>query len=256
MSYYNLLTCDDGYEPQESQSSHSLNPTLFNEESLAGNPSSQKVSLLSSNANTVPQVSQTGRDRRRQEWRDNSDRDEVLEDVSTWSLDTIRQVASSLHQQGVWQADDTPAMASWEEEGASALTPMRSWHSDEPSTSTTHAVISTPTAEFTAQSTINHQQTKRKKKNNMYEWEPQQDPKMEKKRLRALKQFQFRQQEDQEEQNLRHCLDTTTQEVAKLKHEAARRRRQVKELEQNLATALSLSSQQGQYTLLKISSSR
>ncbi|KAK4301585.1 hypothetical protein Pmani_026363 [Petrolisthes manimaculis] len=209
------------------------------------------ASLLSSTADTVPQVRQTLRDRRRQEWRDNSDRDEVLEDVSTWSLDSIRQVASSLHQQSVWQSDDTTAMA-----GASALTPMRSWHSDEPGTSTTHAVISTPTAELTPQSTINHQQSKRKNKKNMYEWEPQQDPNMEKKRLRALKQFQFRQQEDQEEQSLRHCLNTTTKEVAKLKQEAAKRRQQVKELEQNLATALTLSSQQGQYTLLQISSSR
>ncbi|KAK4301586.1 hypothetical protein Pmani_026364 [Petrolisthes manimaculis] len=209
------------------------------------------ASLLSSTADTVPQVRQTLRDRRRQEWRDNSDRDEVLEDVSTWSLDSIRQVASSLHQQSVCQADDTTAMA-----GASDLTPMRSWHSDEPGTSTTHAVISTPTAELTPQSTINHQQTKRRNKKNMYEWEPQQDPNMEKKRLRALKQFQFRQQEDQEEQSLRHCLNTTIKEVAKLKQEAAKRRRQVKELEQNLATALTLSSQQGQYTLLQISSSR
>ncbi|KAK3854941.1 hypothetical protein Pcinc_038630 [Petrolisthes cinctipes] len=181
--------------------------------------------------------------RRRQEWRHNSDRDEVLEDVSTWSLDTIRQVASSLHQQGVWQADDTPAMASWEEEGASALTPMRSWHSDVPSTSTTHAVISTPTAEFTAQPDINSPQASlqpKTRKKKMYQWEPQQDPQLEKKRLRALRQFRKRQQEEQYERNLKRSLTETTKEVDSLREEAATRLERVKTLETQLTQALRL----------------
>ncbi|KAK4301340.1 hypothetical protein Pmani_026512 [Petrolisthes manimaculis] len=175
---------------------------------------------------------------RRQEWRDNSDRDEVLEDVSTWSLDSIRQVASSLHQQAVWQADDTAAMA-----GASALPPMRSWHSDEPGTSTTHAVISTPNAELTLQSDINSPQASlqpKTRKKKMYQWEPQQDPQLEKKRLRALKQFRKRQQEEQYERNLKRTLTTTTIEVDSLREEAARRLERVKTLETQLTQALTL----------------
>ncbi|KAK4301341.1 hypothetical protein Pmani_026513 [Petrolisthes manimaculis] len=215
-----------GIEYSQSQST-----SLFNDGRLIDEPDLQLWSRH-----------QVGGNRNGEE-RNNILGDEVLEDVSTWSLDSIRQVASSLHQQAVWQADDTAAMA-----GASALPPMRSWHSDEPGTSTTHAVISTPNAELTLQSDINSPQASlqpKTRKKKMYQWEPQQDPQLEKKRLRALKQFRKRQQEEQEERDLKQFLDTTSEEVTNLREEAIVRRQKVADLEQYMARALSLSHQHG-----------
>ncbi|KAK3870041.1 hypothetical protein Pcinc_024692 [Petrolisthes cinctipes] len=246
MSYNFPASPKDAYAYPGIQHSQSQSTSLFNDGRLIG------VSDLQLGQMDAWPRDQVGGNRNGDE-RKNILGDEVLEDVSTWSLDTIRQVASSLHQQGVWQADDTPAMASWEEEGASALIPMRSWDSDVPSTSTTHAVISTPTAEFTAQPDINSPQASlqpKTRKKKMYQWEPQQDPQLEKKRLRALKQFRKRQQEEQEERDLKQFLDTTSEEVTNLREEAVVRRQEVAALEQYMARALSLSHQHGQYSTL------
>lgn len=84
----------------------------------------------------------------------------------------------------------------------------------------------------------------------MYQWEPQQDPQLEKMRKRAIKQYKKRQQDEQKERELKQCLNTASQEVAILREEAVRKRQNVAVLEQYMAQTLSLSQQQGQYPAL------
>ena len=62
----------------------------------------------------------------------------------------------------------------------------------------------------------------RRRKVKMYEWPPQSDPKLEKRRLRALRQWYQRQREQQEIEQLQRDLHHTMREVTELAPEAAR----------------------------------
>lgn len=76
------------------------------------------------------------------------------------------------------------------------------------------------------------------RKMKVYQWPPQEDPKMEQKRLRAVREFRKRQKEDEEEKDLMNTLHTTTQETNALRQEVIRSRQMVDTLERQVAGAL------------------
>ncbi|KAK4301336.1 hypothetical protein Pmani_026508 [Petrolisthes manimaculis] len=81
--------------------------------------------------------------------------------------------------------------------------------------------------------------TYRSHKLKVYEWPPQDDPQLEQKRLRAVREFRKRQKEDEEERELTNTLHTTREETRALKQELIRRRQEVEALERQVTGALS-----------------
>ncbi|XP_050699102.1 uncharacterized protein LOC126986773 [Eriocheir sinensis] len=69
----------------------------------------------------------------------------------------------------------------------------------------------------------------------MHEWLPQSDPELERRRLRAVRQWQKRQREQQEAEHLQRDFDDAMREVTELSPEVNRLRRQVHILEQYAA---------------------
>lgn len=81
--------------------------------------------------------------------------------------------------------------------------------------------------------------TYQSRKMKVYQWPPQEDPKLEQKRLRAIREFRKRQKDEEEERDLMNTLHTTTQETNALRQEVIRSRQMVETLERQVAGALS-----------------
>lgn len=169
---------------------------------------------------------------------------EELEDVSTWNLQTIHQVATSLAQ----NVSDNPAFFDMEDQWP--LAPQNAWNDDN-SNSSSNAyreedvlgayadpapLYAVPGGNGAPQPSTGAAPRRRKLK--MYEWPPQSDPELEKRRQRAVRQYQQRLKEEQMERNLRRDLEERQGEVATLTAEAHQRQQNVLMLKRLLAQKL------------------
>lgn len=110
----------------------------------------------------------------------------------------------------------------------------------------TSAVDSNPPAPAASAATVVEEgsrsrrpKTYQSRKMKVYEWPPQEDPKLEQKRLRAVREFRKRQKEEEEERDLINTLLTTTQETNALRQEVIQSRQMVETLERQVADTLS-----------------
>lgn len=137
---------------------------------------------------------------------------EKLDDPSTWKLETIREVATDMFNQGtvVYDLQDqcvpsTPVTPS----------PPCEWKGDVGD----RIYGAGP----------------RQPKLKLHEWPPQTDPVQEKRRQRAVRQYQKRQKDQQEKQNLQIDLAGVNREIEELTLEANRRLKNVQILEKHAA---------------------
>ncbi|XP_050699103.1 uncharacterized protein LOC126986774 [Eriocheir sinensis] len=153
-----------------------------------------------------------------------------LDYVSTWGLDTIRQVATDIY--------NNPDLAFFDLQdrsvsGPSETTPPPAcgWNDGEYNyEEETDVYGSTNHASPPAGG-----ESSRRRKVKMHEWPPQSDPKLEKRRLRALREFLKRRREHQEEAQLQNEYDDIMREARELAPEAERLRQRIQMLELSAA---------------------
>ncbi|MPC97448.1 uncharacterized protein LOC123508253 [Portunus trituberculatus] len=166
------------------------------------------------------------------------DDNENPDDVTTWKMQTIHQVATSLAQnQAYFDLEDQ-----W------PLAPQDTWNDYEHENNNnngygeedvlgaygnTAPLYAVPSGNGVPESFTGAAPRRRKPK--MYEWPPQSDPKQEKRRLRALRQHKLRLKEDQMELSLHRQLEEKQGEVATLTAEVHQRHQNVLMLEKLVA---------------------
>ncbi|XP_045117765.1 dual specificity protein kinase shkE-like [Portunus trituberculatus] len=165
------------------------------------------------------------------------DDNEKLDDVSTWNVQTIHQVAASLAQ----NVSDNPAYFDLEDQWP--LASQDAWNDDEHENNNnnnnngygeedvlgaygnTAPLYAVPSGNGAPQPSTGA--TPRRRKLKMYEWPPQSDPELEKRRQRAVRQYQQRLKEEQMERSLRRQLEERQGEVATLTAEVHQRHQKV-----------------------------
>lgn len=169
---------------------------------------------------------------------------EKLDDVSTWDMKTIRDVATSMAQ--------NPALFDLQDQWVPTLQdttdPCRVWNyedgdddDDEEDAWGANGGMDNNHAPFCAapgSSVVpvpSEGAAPRRRKLKMYEWPPQADPVLEKKRIRALRQRQQRMKDEELEMNLRRELKARKSEVADLTVEVQRRQQILLELQRRVA---------------------
>ena len=148
---------------------------------------------------------------------------EKTDDVTTWGMQTIRDVAFDLEDEWINE----------EEEDLGAYGGLDNIHSP------VYAPIGINTAPLPSGGA-----RPRGRKLKMYQWPPQEDPKLEKKRLRALKQREQRLRTKQSDENLRHEFVAIQHDVQTLEAQKMQRQQNVQMYEQLLAQQ-KLAAQQG-----------
>ena len=158
---------------------------------------------------------------------------EKLDDVSTWDLHTMRNVATDIYKsqdlalfdlQDNYQpvtnmAETAPRLACGWNDGE---------YSDEEELGGNGGMTLEHEPRYADLAGTSHAPLPagntgpRRRKVKMYEWPPQSDPELEKRRLRALRQWYQRQREQQEIEQLQRDLHHTMREVTELAPEAAR----------------------------------
>lgn len=169
---------------------------------------------------------------------------EKLDDVSTWNMDTIRQVAMDIgHQQGLALFDLQDHFSPTTPE--TTPLPTCGWNDDEYDRNDVAgadgAVGYEQESLFLCPSVESHaalhsgSAASRPRKLKMHEWPPQSDPEKEKRRKGAVRQKLQREKEQKEIQELQKTYNDSMREVGELAPERTRLQQQVQLLEQYAA---------------------
>lgn len=162
------------------------------------------------------------------------------DDVSTWSINTIWNVATDLSNNNPELLFDCEAQCVADNPETAPVCDMNNNDSDDKVVGVYKGMIYEPEPcnddpTGTSQAPLRPGSEHRRRRVMMYELPPQSDPKKEKQRLRAVRQRQRREQEKKEVQELQKDLHETKTEMAKLAIEVSSRQGRVQWLEQLVA---------------------
>lgn len=172
---------------------------------------------------------------------------ERLDDVSTWKLDTIREVATDMYnnpglalfhhhdQYGSAIPETSPPVCGWDDDVGNDEYDGDDMMGAYGGVDLEHEPLYDDPAGGSHSSLPSGSAGSRQRKQKMHEWPPQSDPKLEMRRKRAVRQWRQRQKEQQEVQQLHNDLENNRRAVAELIPEANRLRQRVQVLEQYAA---------------------